>query len=406
MPFALAQELDTEVKFKELESNRSWNLKTEELKIRVTKQGDLIFADNTGNVFKRDYPPDFQGRSWKLKSWLRDQESIHGLGLRAAGLNLRPGSYKMWNTDPGGTYGPGTDSLYLCIPVFIGRHQKGCYLVFFENSFDSRFTFKEKSSLAEFAFSGGPVRYYVIPGPLPKALKRYADLTGRSPMPPRWALGFHQSRWGYHSQKELQKIISGFLRRDLPLSAVHLDIDYMRGYRVFTVDRRRFPNLKDLSKELAENDVRLVSIIDPGIKKDSRFSLFQEGRSQGLFCFSEQGKPIQARVWPGWCVFPDYLQEKARTWWGKQYKFLRDLGISGFWHDMNEPATFKKNSAHTLTSNTRHLYPRYSTSACQGYPIVALILVGSAVPLTRNCLYVGSNWLLFCLFFVITLPGI
>jgi len=332
---------------------QGWLLQGDILQLTVTRAGSLIFQDVQGNLLKKDHPPKKHGSSWTVSSPLRTEETLHGLGLRAAPLNLRPGTYHMWNRDPG-SYGPGDDPLYLCIPSLLARHNQGNYILFFENSFQSVFSFKTQPAEAKITFSRGLLRYYFLFGSLNHILDRYTELTGRPTLPPRWALGFHQSRWGYKSQKDVRQVVKGFDQHKLPLSAIHLDIDHMRGYRVFTVDKRRFPSLKKLTSELKDKGISLVSIIDPGVKKDNDYRLYQEGKTKGLFCTRPNGQPVQARVWPGFCVFPDFISKKTRNWWAKQYEYLIKKGISGFWHDMNEPAAFENQYNKTLPLDSCH----------------------------------------------------
>ena len=148
-----------------------------------------------------------------------------------------------------GAYEPGDDPLYMPMPVYLGLHHHGSYLIFYENSFPATFQFDPLTGEnqagqpeARVAFESGALRYYFIPGEPANALQRFSELTGRAGLPPRWSLGYHQSRWGYKSAADIRRVVQGFKEHDLPLSAIHLDIDYMDGFRVFTVDPQRFPD--------------------------------------------------------------------------------------------------------------------------------------------------------------------
>ena len=147
---------------------------------------------------------------------------------------------------------------------------------------------------------------------------------------------------------------AGFRHHDLPLSAIHLDLHYMEGYRVFTVSGERFPDMKALADELQDQGVRLVTIIDPGIKADPGYFLYQDALDKDVLCKLPNGKIVRAPVWPGWCVFPDFTNPATRAWWGEQYPRLLDQGVAGVWHDMNEPASFVAYGEPTLPSATRH----------------------------------------------------
>jgi alpha-glucosidase len=239
----------------------------------------------------------------------------------------------------------------MSIPVYLGLHSQGSYLLFYENSFPGEISFQEQASAH---FEGGALRYYFIPGPPDKALADYMALTGFPPLPPRWALGYHQSRWGYTTEAQLREVVEGFRRHDLPLDAVHLDIDYMDGFRLFTVDKTRFPDLPGLAKELKDQGIRLVTILDCGIKQDPENPVYREGLEKNLFLKSPNGKPVKALVWPGWSAFPDFTDAEVRDWWGGQYAALLEAGASGVWHDMNEPGTFSAWGDPTLPTVSRH----------------------------------------------------
>jgi alpha-glucosidase len=203
-------------------------------------------------------------------------------------------------------------------------------------------------------FPGGALRYYVMPGPPERAYARYAELTGQPAMPPRWALGYHQSRFSYATQGEVDDLAARFQQHDLPVSAIHLDIHYMQDFHVFTVNRQRFPDLTALAARLRAQDIRLVTIIDPGIKRDMNHWLYRKGVEQKVFCLTPSGCVAIGPVWPGWCAFPDYTHPQVREWWGNQYQVLLKQGVAGFWHDMNEPAISATWGQRTLAGDVLH----------------------------------------------------
>jgi alpha-glucosidase len=313
------------------------------MQITVWMDGGVKFYDPHGQLLHDDLPPQHQGGAWTAKSILAADERVYGLGEQSSGLDLRGGTYRMWNTDPGGSYGPGTGPLYAPIPLYLGLHTLGSYLIFYENYYPATFTFPGRDQPvqpSQAAFDGGMLRYYFIPGAPAQVLSRYTDLTGRAGLPPRWTLYYHQSRWGYKDENDIRGVAAGFKAHDLPIGAIHLDIDYMDGYRVFTADTTRFPNLAGLAREMAEQDIRLVPILDVGVKQDPRYFLYRQGLEGDMFCTLPGGKPLVGLVWPGWSVYPDFTDPKVRAWWGEQYSFLLDAGMAGIWHDMNEPTSF------------------------------------------------------------------
>jgi alpha-glucosidase len=326
-------------------------LMSPQLEVNVSDDGSLQFYDHNGALLLDEFPPERQGEAWLQRSRLRQEEQIFGLGERAAPLNLRTGTYRLWNTDPGGSYGPGDDPLYLNAPVYVSLHDLGSALVFYENTDDGRVDIRD---LMEVKFERGALRYYVIVGSPEGLLNRFTQLTGRPTLPPRWALGYHQCRWGYKTEHDIREVVAGFQEHDLPVSAIHLDIDYMDGYRVFTVDQERFPDLAGLTGDLADLGVRIVTIIDPGVKVDKEYPLYVDGVEKDVFCTTVDKNPLHGLVWPGWCVYPDFSCPATRGWWGAQYKALLAQGVAGFWHDMNEPTAFSAWGDTTLPLNAVH----------------------------------------------------
>jgi alpha-glucosidase len=313
-----------------------------EFQILVRPDGGLVFLDSSGARLREELPPkykDLEGNpAWACRARLQPDECLYGLGEQAGPLNHRRATHLLWNTDPGGSYKPGSDPIYMPMPVYLGLHKNGSYLVFHENYFPATFT--SQGDTCQIGFAGGMLRTYFMAGSPAQVIERYTELTGRPGMPPLWALGYHQSRWGYKSEADIREVAQGFQEHDMPLSAIHLDIDYMRGYRVFTVDPERFPDLGRLCHDLGEQGIRLVTIIDPGVKEDENFTVYKDGLQKGAFCVLPGGAPFIGVVWPGRCAFPDFTSPEARSWWGEQYPSLLDQGVAGIWHDMNEPTSF------------------------------------------------------------------
>jgi alpha-glucosidase len=389
LPYALVETDWPEVPVTILETGDDRKMGTDDLEVHVKSDGGLEFCQPGGTLLRSEPPPQRRGEvsededadtpvQWTHYAILAPEEHIYGLGEQSVGLNLRGGHYHLWNRDPGGAYSPGEEPLYAPMPVYIGLHKQGSYLVFYENSFQAQVSLpanpqaagsSESDALvgdepATVSFEGGMLRYYLSPGPPKRALQNFSALTGRPPLPPLWSLGYHQCRWGYKDEGHIRRVVQGFKKHNMPLSAIHLDIDYMQGYRVFTVDENRFPDLAALAGELAQEDnlaggihpagLRLVAILDPGIKQDLNFPLFMEAVREKVLCNLPDGKPFIGPVWPGWCGFPDFTDPKTRQWWGSKYAFFLERGISGIWHDMNEPSVFAARGELSFPLITRH----------------------------------------------------
>ncbi len=183
--------------------------------------------------------------------------------------------------------------------------------------------------------------YYFINGPtLKEVVSSYTRLTGRMPLPPKWSIGYHQSRYSYHPEEEVRDIAKNFRDRQIPCDVIHLDIHYMDDYRVFTWNEEEFPTPEKMLKDLSDDGFKVVNIIDPGVKKDPEYKVYQEGVTKDYFCKYLDGKTFIGKVWPGECAFPDFAKEEVRRWWGDWHKKLLDQGVKGIWNDMNEPAVF------------------------------------------------------------------
>ncbi len=233
-------------------------------------------------------------------------------------------------------------SLYKSIPFFIVLGDEYCYGIFADNTYKTTFDFGyENTDYYLVEHEKGELDYYFMPGnDMAEVVGLYTSLTGTTPLYQRWIYGSHQSRWGYYTQDEVLDIADKFRELDIPCDVIHMDIDYMNGYRVFTFDDKKFPDVKGLSEKLADRGVKLISIIDPGVKKDEDYFMYKEGMEMDAFAHDIDGSVYENAVWPGTSVFPDFTKQSVRSWWGDKTKILLEHGISGIWNDMNEPASF------------------------------------------------------------------
>lgn len=351
LPFAINKSDWKPVEFKIDAKSDAIYITTSSSELRIDYSGGLEIRNSEKILVRKELAPKFYEKGWEHTALTQPLEAFYGLGERAAHLNLRGGIFQHWNRDPGGSYELGDDPLYTCIPVYLGVSPLGSYLIFYENTFKAVFDFSKNTSVR---YSDGALRYYIISANLEKCFKLYTELTGCPDLPPKWSLGFHQSRWGYKSEEQIYELKSKFFEHDLPVNAIHLDIDYMNEYRVFTINEQRFPEISKLSRSLYKDNIRLVSIIDPGIKVDPNYAVYQEGKENNYFVKSSDEDDVKALVWPGWCTFPDFGNSETCIWWGNQYPKLLFSGISGVWHDMNEPAIFTAWGEPTIPVNAIH----------------------------------------------------
>ncbi len=272
----------------------------------------------------------------------RPGERFFGCGERTAGLE-KTGSHQLfWNYDPPEGHTASFNNLYTSIPFVLSLHEGRARGLFVDNPGRVEIDLaKADPDQVVLQTATGNLVYYVFDGPTPRdVLERYTELTGRIGMPPLWALGNQQSRWSYMSADELRAVARGFRERAIPCDVLYLDIDYMDGYRVFTVDEERFPDPAAFIAELAADGFRVVTIVDPGVKVDDAYPVYVEGRDRGYYCRTFRDEEYRNVVWPGTCAFPDFTNPATREWWGDNHAALLDLGVAGIWCDMNEPALF------------------------------------------------------------------
>lgn len=286
---------------------------------------------------------DEAGHTSAIVKKLGKEDAVYGLGDKPGCLNRRGYVYVNWNTDNPAPHVDSFKSLYKSIPFFMVLGENYCYGIFADNTYKTTFDFGfESSEYYIVSHEKGFLDYYFFPGEKPSdVVKKYTGLTGTTPLFQRWIYGSHQSRWGYCSQDEILGIAEAFEKNEIPCDVIHMDIDYMDGYRVFTFDKERFPDTKALSETLADKGIKLISIIDPGVKKDEAYFMYREGMEMDAFAHDAQGAVYENAVWPGTSVFPDFSREDVRKWWGEKTKILLDHGIRGIWNDMNEPASFR-----------------------------------------------------------------
>lgn len=285
------------------------------------------------------------GDYYEVVKSLADDEEFYGLGDKTGYLNKRHYAYDNWNTDNPDPQVESFTRLYKSIPILLGLKNGHPYGIFFDNTYRNHIDLgKESNNYYYYSADNGNLDYYVIGGASLKAVvTNYTYLTGRVPMPQKWTLGYQQSRWGYSvSQKQVEKIAENLRKYDLPCDVLHLDIDYMKGYRVFTWRKDTYEAPEEFIKKMRKLGFRIITIIDPGVKKDDAdYKIYQEGIEKGYFVKATDGTVYVNEVWPGDAVFPDFGRQKVRQWWAKNCKYLVDLGVSGIWDDMNEPASFR-----------------------------------------------------------------
>jgi len=353
----------------------SCNVRKSDFQISFTEIQSQVVMNEDQSPMHWEENVDFGGYYVYATKTCMQEENFFGLGDKSGNMNLRGRHFQNWNTDAY-SFGWDQDPLYRTIPFYIGVHQSLAYGIFFDNTFRSYFDFgREDASKTSFWADGGELQYYYIHGPhVMDVVKRYQSLTGTHPMPPQWALGYHQCRWSYYPEKKVKEIAEGFRSRNIPCDAIYLDIDYMEGYRCFTWNKKHFPDPKRMIKELSSIGMKTVVMIDPGIKVDDNYWVFKEGKENNYFCRRSDDYFMEGHVWPGRCQFPDFTNPKVREWWGGLYKELVDMGVAGVWNDMNEPAVF---GSGTFPNDVRHHYDGHRGSHRKAHNIYGMQMVRS-----------------------------
>ena len=279
------------------------------------------------------------GSGWRFT--LSEQAAVYGLGEMPRGINKRGWHYITNNTDES-RHSEDKLSFYGAHNFLLVRDGSTCFGLFVDFPgkvyYDIGYT---RHDLFSFHTETPDYDLYLLSGENENAIcKEFRTLIGRSYIPPKWAFGLAQSRWGYKTEEDVREVARQYKEHDLPLDMICMDIEYMQDYADFTVNKERFPDLTKLSADLKAQGIRLVPIIDAGVRIDPNDPTCTEGLEKGYFCKKADGTPFVAAVWPGKAYFADFLRPEVREWFGHKYKALTDCGIEGFWNDMNEPSLF------------------------------------------------------------------
>lgn len=351
------------LEFQELSD--TYVIKTAKLICKISKDGlKTRFLDLNGTIINDDEKgfswqenTEYGGNNVKMSKRAHAAEYFYGLGDKPSNLNLRGKKFLNWNHDNYG-FAKDADPLYKSIPFYLGLHNSTGYGIFFDNTFKSVFNFGEdKRDICSFSADGGEMNYYFIYGPsLLEVVENYTHLTGKPELPPLWALGYHQCKWSYYPESLVKEVTKKMRDERIPCDAIYLDIDYMNGFRCFTFDPDRFPDPKRMVDELKKDGYKTIVMIDPGIKIDKDYWVYNEALENGYFVRRADGPLMKGKVWPGECNFPDFTHPDVRQWWGGLYKeLIQDIGVAGVWNDMNEPAFFEVESK-TAPHDARHNY--------------------------------------------------
>jgi alpha-glucosidase len=334
--------------------------KTAKLQVSVRRDPlELTVTDLEGHVIAEDLPgrpTEYNGASFRVFRKSPADEHYFGLGDKPGPLDRRNEAFVDWNTDAFG-WQESTDPIYKSIPFFITYRKGVAAATFLDNTWRASFDFnKQYRDGYSFGSEGGPLDYYILYGPEPKAVvETWAWLVGTTPLPPIWAFGYQQSRYSYYPEAEVRRIAARLRSERIPADVIWLDIDYQLKNRPFTVDPDRFPTFDKMIQDLKADHFHVVTITDLHIADlpNSGYKPYDEGVAGDHFVKNPDGSTFVGVVWPGKSVFPDFTQKSSREWWGTLYKDFVAKGVAGFWNDMNEPAVFEVPSK-TMPDDVQH----------------------------------------------------
>ena len=369
------------------ESQHEAVISTSETKLIILKNPVRFkFTDLQGNVINEDDAG--LGTAWigdqsTTYKKLQDGERFIGLGEKTGPLDRKGSGYQNWNTDAYG-YHSGTDPLYCSTPFYIGIHHHQVYGIFFDNTHKTFFNFGASNNrFSSFSADAGEMNYYFMYGKnVAEIIQHYTWLTGRMELPPLWSIAYQQCRYSYYPDTEVLSVAKTFREKNIPADAIVFDIHYMDKYKIFTWDKKNFPDPKGMIDSLKEMGFEVVVMCDPGIKIEAGYEPYEDGVKKNAFIKYPDGENYSGQVWPGWCHFPDFTNPMTREWWAGKFKDYAALGVEGFWNDMNEIATW----GHALPENIEFNFEGNNATARRGRNVFGFQMARSTYEGTKKLL--------------------
>ena len=360
---------------------------TSQIKLIISKNPVRFkFTDLDGNVINEDDPG--LGTSWigdeaTTYKKLQEAERFIGLGEKTGPLDRKGSGYQNWNTDSY-AYHSGQDPLYCSTPFYIGIHGKHIYGIFFDNTHKTFFNFGASNDrFSSFSSDAGEMNYYFIHGKdVAQIIQNYTWLTGRMELPPLWSIAYQQCRYSYYPDTEVLSVARTFREKNIPADTIVFDIHYMDKYKIFTWDKKNFADPKKLIGTLKEMGFEVVIMCDPGIKIENGYEPYEDGLKKNTFLKYPDGENYSGQVWPGWCHFPDFTNPTTREWWAEKFKGYVELGVEGFWNDMNEIATW----GHALPENIEFNFEGNKATTRRGRNVFGFQMARSTYEGTKKLL--------------------
>jgi alpha-glucosidase len=304
----------------------------------------IVFKNKNGGILNEDvkgscFGTTFIGDKVSVYKYLQEGERFVGMGEALGNLDKRGTGITLNNTDTY-KYGDPRLSMYVSVPFYIGIHHREQYGIYYNNSYQSFFNFGLSTpGFSAVNIEGGAADYFFMyDASVGKIIEHYTSLTGKIQLPPKWAIGYHQSRCSYYPQEKVEWIAATFRNKKIPLDCIVLDADYQLGYQPFRINKQRFPDMPALAASLARQNIELTASVYAGVAIDSTYHSYVDGLKKQVFIKYADGSLFNTEIAPVKCYLPDYTNPLARQWWKDKMKWLPDNGIHGYWNDMNEPA--------------------------------------------------------------------
>lgn len=359
--------------FKILDNGNSISVSTKDITAEIQKKPyfKITYKNAKGEVINEDLDGKALGTTFlgdKVTVYKKHfGERFVGMGESLGNLDRNKTIVTTWNTDFY-KYDDPRIPMYISVPFYIGILKDKVYGIYYDNSFKGTFNFGASNKrFMSVSFDGGDMDYFFIhDDSVAKVIENYTSITGRMPLPPKWSIGYQQSRCSYYNEDQVNFIANTFREKKIPLDGIVLDADYLVEYEPFRIDTKKFPDMKKMASQLKQRGIELTASVNPGIKIDPTYDAYNDGIKKDIFLKYQDGEKYITDIYPNTNYFPDFTYPKARTWWADHMKIYQDVGINGYWNDMNEPAidgqmmpdnvVFDYNGRKSSTAESHNLY--------------------------------------------------
>ena len=313
------------------------------LQLSYYKNGHLLASEEAGFFFF------FSLRGVRFK--LNDDEKILGGGERVLGMDRRGQRLPLYNR---ADYGYSTHSAQMnfSLPAIMSSKK---YLILFDNSAKGVLDIgKSEANILQFQAVAGRTAYIFIAGKsYPKLIEHYVEVTGKQPLPPRWAFGNFASRFGYHSQQQAETVVSQYRNQAIPLDAIIFDLYWfgkdMKGFMGnLAWDRNAFPTPEKMITDFKQQGVKTIVITEPFIL--TRSKNWQDAAAKQALALNLAGKPKTYNFYFGNTSLVDVFSKQGQDWFWTFYAKLLKQGVAGWWGDLGEPEVHPSDTLHAVGS--------------------------------------------------------